>query len=570
MSPSPQKLVDYDALAAQARGEASSASASVDYDALAAQAAGHSTPAETAQNTPPSAGPVSRFVSGVAETLNPLPLITMLTDRSQVDPDEAALLQGAGAPPGLGNVVRSVVQAQRGEWQKAKDAYNTGHYGDAAMYALSTAAPVVGPMVTHAGETAKAGDYAGAAGQVTGMIAGPKMMPKVAEGLARVPEALPAVEAAMRARRGTTTTTAAGKMLGDLTKALPPTQTAPYAPGDVVRATPYLTAEHASAPITSVEALRDAAQSAITQIEAQVGQYIDAHPQDLIRTQPLAAARSALARGVRASDLELGMRELNDLGLDQPLTLAQADAIRLRLNQENAATLAKNNIDQFKARTTDPAFAAREAAAEALRAGIYDQLAARGVDAKALRMDEGALMKLRNAALRQIYAGERPVAGTGTNTLTSRVIRRTAPVVGGVAGASLGGVLGAGVGTELGMSVSKRLASPNLTRNALIERAFSHLKGDTAPAYPVMPPDAPVRGLLPSPPIVSHVPDTSYVRSVPAPRAPSALRALPSHEGRPMPSAPDRSGVRTIPARGRIVRDPKTGRFKRIYTTEID
>lgn len=171
MSPSPQKLVDYDALAAQARGEASSASASVDYDALAAQAAGHSTPAETAQNTPPSAGPVSRFVSGVAETLNPLPLITMLTDRSQVDPDEAALLQGAGAPPGLGNVVRSVVQAQRGEWQKAKHAYETGHYGDAVMYALSTAAPVVGPTATHFGETVKQGNYAGAAGQAIGLAA---------------------------------------------------------------------------------------------------------------------------------------------------------------------------------------------------------------------------------------------------------------------------------------------------------------------------------------------------------------------------------------------------------------
>jgi hypothetical protein len=65
---------------------------------------------------------------------------------------------------------------------------------------------------------------------------------------------------------------------------------------------------------------------------------------------------------------------LADFNFDQPKTLAEADAIRSQLNAENKAVLKKNSYDVATALAADPGFAAREAAAESLRDGIYQRL----------------------------------------------------------------------------------------------------------------------------------------------------------------------------------------------------
>lgn len=133
-------------------------------DVTSLMGSGSSSSPQVATPQAPQGSALGRAVSGFAEMINPLPLIKMLGDTSTVDPREAAFLRGANAPPGLGNVIRGIVQAQTGEWQKAKESYDKGDYGNAVMYALSTAAPVVGPTVTHLGEKAQQGDVAGAMG----------------------------------------------------------------------------------------------------------------------------------------------------------------------------------------------------------------------------------------------------------------------------------------------------------------------------------------------------------------------------------------------------------------------
>lgn len=465
------------------------------------------------------------------------------------------------------DTVQGILANQQVPYDKMKASFNEGDYGTAARHALGYAIPVLGPMLDEQSDKAQQGNVAGAVGGTLGMGLVNFGLPVAAKGAAT---AYPAVKAALKAKIAPAES---GRLMSDLTKAMPPSSVAAYNPMDVQRAMPYLKHEHGQAPITTIESFRDAADSAITQIEEHIGQYIAAHPADRIGTQPLQAARNALARGVRQSDMAGGMAELADLGLDKPLTLAEADAIRLRLNAENQAILKKNNYDVATASKVDPGFTARRAAVNALRDGIYEQLEARGIEGvRRLRQDEGALITLRNAAQRQIFSGDKTVGGTGKNTIPAKVFRAAVPAVSSAAGAYIGGAPGAAGGAVTGMEIARRMAPPNLTRDALIERAFAAVKAGDAPKFPVMPAERGPMALLPSHPTElprSSAPDTSFVRGVPAhAQGPRPDRALPAPAGRPMPPAPDRSGVRVIEARGVIVRDPKTGRFKRVYTTE--
>ncbi len=449
-----------------------------------------------------------------------------------------------------------------------------GNVGDAfrkagftgGMNELAASIPILGPAAEHASERMKSGDTAGGIGEIAGMVASPFL----GEGAAKT---FPAVKAAFAARGARTAASAANdaKMAADLIKAVPPPMRGGYSTADVQKAAPYLASEHAASPIVSVEGLRDAANSAITQVEEHVASYIDAHPRDMIRTSPLASAQRALANSERSGDMAKGMAALRDLGLDQPLTLAEADAKRLRLNAENTDILKQSGADVSNARTVDPTFAAREAASEALRNGIYEQLESRGISGvRQLRQDEGALIKIRNSANRLVNAGDRPVGGTGKNTLGAKVARVAATGAGAAAGSPFGAI-GSGVGAVLGSEFGKTFAPANLTRDALIERAFSKVGKTPVKTYPSVPPDAPIAGQLAAPatPLPTGRPDASFARGVPAmAQPPNAARMIEAPKGRPMGPKPDTSGVTTIPARGIVVRDPKTGRFKRVFTTE--
>jgi hypothetical protein len=158
----------------------------------------------------------------------------------------------------------------------------------------------------------------------------------------------------------------------------------------------YVAAEHAGSPIRSVTDFRDAADSAVGKIESQIDAAVKSLPDVKIQTNPLDAAKQALSESVRKDFVTAGMKELDNYPLDGPLTLEQADEVRWQLNRDNQAILKRNNYDQATALATDPGFAARQAASEALRNGIYDGLDENGVPGvRQLRLDEGSLIKLR-------------------------------------------------------------------------------------------------------------------------------------------------------------------------------
>ena len=388
-------------------------------------------------------------------------------------------------------------------------------------------------------------------------------------------ETYPAVKSAFDARKAAKYGAAQQANLSSLMKAIPPTKSAAYSPDTLKRATPYLEAEHRANPIQNVESLRDSIDSAVTQIEEHIGQYVNAYPNDFIETNPLASVRRALSGNPRSSAMQEGIKAVSDLGLDKPLTVAQADAIRLQLNAENKAVLKKNNYDVSTARRADPAFAAREAASEALRDGVYNKLEARGVEGvRELRLDEGALLQFRNAVNNQIFAGDRAVAGTGASGPVRRMVGRGVRLGSTAAGATVAGPTGAVGGAMIGEELSRMVSRPNATRDAIVAKVFERLNTGQTPQFPAMPKRPVIRGELPAParPMQS-APDSSRVTTGEAalgdfkvyPTPPQRLLNAPP---RPMGAKPDASGVSVIEARGIVVRDPKTGRFKRVYTTE--
>ena len=147
--------------------------------------------------------------------------------------------------------------------------------------------------------------------------------------------------------------------------------------------------------------------------------------------------------------------------------------------------LRRNNYDVATARATDPGFAAREAAAESLRNGIYDGLENNGIaGVRDLRMDEGAIIKIRNAAQNQVFNGAKTVSGTGNSGAVRQVGKGLLKAGVTAAGAQIGGVPGAIVGAGAGESAFDLLTPGNLTRDALMERSFS-VPTTQPPSYPV-------------------------------------------------------------------------------------
>jgi hypothetical protein len=275
------------------------------------------------------------------------------------------------------------------------------------------------------------------------------------------------------------------EQLAAFKQAIPQSKTAPYDDADVRAARPYLEAEHNGAnPIDSPVGLRDAANAAVEKIEAKVSDAIQSDPTRTIKTNPIADARQTLKGSVRKDFEAAGLKELDNYFTEgEPLTLQKADDIRAQLNQENKATLLRNNYDLHTARMTDPAFAAREAAAESLRNGIYDELEDMGYkDMRALRRDEGSLLKVRNASLRQEFNGERGVSGT-----ESPVRKKVAGAVkagGRMVGAGVGahaGPLGAVGGEAAGGLIADKAADlitpGKLTHNALLKKSFGPAPG---------------------------------------------------------------------------------------------
>jgi hypothetical protein len=310
--------------------------------------------------------------------------------------------------------------------------------------------------------------------------------------------------------------------------ALPPSKSAPYTPQDIAAAKPWMDQHTASTPGSGVERYRDTADASLDTIESHVRQMIAANPQDVITTNPRAAAQAALSGGRAAVDssfVDAGMKDLDRFNLNNP-NVSQADDIRWKINQENKAVRLRNHYDQATAMATDPAYAAREAAADSLRDGIYGKLEERGMPGvDDLRRTEGSIIRLRNAAEKAYYSGEKAPPGT-SGGLSAKVIQMGARKV------------------LPGMIADAIMPDP-LTRNQLLDRAMS-LKGTARPTLPMIPAAPTPAGLLTEgakPPIVTPAPaDTSGTPKTPE-TAPQAV-----HSG----SRESRLGVRPPNAAGKI------------------
>jgi hypothetical protein len=69
------------------------------------------------------------------------------------------------------DTTRGIVQAQKGQYDKAKQAEAEGRWSEMAAYSVAAAVPFVGPAVTDAGETIASGDVAGGLGKATALVA---------------------------------------------------------------------------------------------------------------------------------------------------------------------------------------------------------------------------------------------------------------------------------------------------------------------------------------------------------------------------------------------------------------
>jgi hypothetical protein len=272
--------------------------------------------------------------------------------------------------------------------------------------------------------------------------------------------------------------------------AVPPTSRTPYSEIDWQHARPYLEAENTTGtPITDVKTTIEAANNAISKIELEIKKAVDANPDVVLNVDVLGAVRDALKDDPTVGFMQDGMKSLEKYRIgfersggevDPPLTLRNAEELRQKMNAENTAMRkAMNNNDFANMLETNPAFAARVAAAEAIRSAIYDKLTEMEVqDAQLRRLDEGSLIKIRNAANAKEYGGEQEVRTGKPAGRIRRMAQKALPAVGAAMGFEVGAklahpLIGASIGAEAGSEVGRMISPERLTRDQLIERAFS-------------------------------------------------------------------------------------------------
>lgn len=284
---------------------------------------------------------------------------------------------------------------------------------------------------------------------------------------------------------------------------------------DVHRARPFLEAVHNNGiPIVgkdanggAVDQLAKAADVAIEEIEQHVAGLVRQVPNATVRPlQEAITTRVLRMPGSSYKDLQAARAIIAQYGLSKPLSLADAESLRIRLNAENRSILEGSGVRQRTAVLTNPAYVARQEAANQLRDGIYGALEQHGIEGvRDLRQSEGSILKLRNAAdpLTRGLRSESTVARTGSNSLTARIAQRVAPVVAAGTGAAVAGPPGAAAGAELGRELTTGLTAKNLSKNELLERAFRQ-SFTSPPVMTVQGFRAPSGATVPMPLLPSH------------------------------------------------------------------
>ncbi len=181
-------------------------------------------------------------------------------------------------------------------------------------------------------------------------------------------------------------------------------------------------------------------------------------------------------------------------------------------------------------------------------------------------------MQLRNAAEKQIYSGDKAVSGSGTTSPARKIAAQVVKLGSVGAGGSVGGPVGAITGSVIGDQIGGLIDRPSMTRDALIEKAFKNTKTGLGPSYPSVPAPSEIRGALNAPATpMGASPDTSYVTVTTGPPLQPKIRGMLNPPARAMGPGPDASGPTRLSnaAQSMVVRDPKTGRFKRVFTSEV-
>jgi hypothetical protein len=266
--------------------------------------------------------------------------------------------------------------------------------------------------------------------------------------------------------------------LADLKQAAPPAKRANWTDEDYQAAKPLLEPEHANAlqaGDSGLTAWKTAADAVKDNIEDTVADEIAKRPDVKIQS-PVADIKAQLATHPRGEAfVNAGLKAIEDYKPDEAKTLAQADQIRRTLNAENDMFNNGMPFDRYKAKLTNPAYAARDAYASALRDGIYNELPGM----QDLRRAEGSVIKIGRAVERQLLNGAKVVRGSVKPSLIRKVAGKSADAATTAAGVGIGGatgIPGAGyiggvLGHEAGKMIDRAIQPSPLTRDELADRA---------------------------------------------------------------------------------------------------
>ena len=147
---------------------------------------------KTKAAAPAPEGAVSRFVSGAAKNLNPMGVVNAV--EHPVD------------------TAKALLEAHKAQFDKAKAAYDDGHYSEAIGHLGAAALPILGPAAANAGERIGSGDVAGGLGEATGLlasVAAPRAIPAAVRGAGAAGDAVADVAKAGARGAGRVATAAA-------------------------------------------------------------------------------------------------------------------------------------------------------------------------------------------------------------------------------------------------------------------------------------------------------------------------------------------------------------------------
>lgn len=118
---------------------------------------------------------LGRYVSGVWEMVNPVTIVK-------------GLATAIANPIDTG---RAIIEAQKTQLEKAREAYGEGRYSEMVGHGAAGVLPVIGPAAADIGEQIGSGDVAGGLGRATGIVAPYTVRPAVQALRRRVPSRQP-------------------------------------------------------------------------------------------------------------------------------------------------------------------------------------------------------------------------------------------------------------------------------------------------------------------------------------------------------------------------------------------